>query len=136
MDEYIKNIKKKLEDAITDKELDFIGSLLYDLTQYAIIMKNNNLIFITSIMKDVIYAYNIYVEDYDLPEDIENKIIKKAINFLKEALPFLNKTDFSHDEIISLFNWVRSIKSETEIDMREIRYKKEFQRKKITNFIE
>ena len=136
MNDYIINIKKNLEDAIDNRDLDFIGNLLYDLTQYAVIMKSNNLIFVSSIMKDVIVAYSIIVEDYVLPEKFQDVIIKKAIDFIKEGLPYLNKTDFSHDDIILLFNWVRSSKSETEIDMKEIRNKKEFQRKKINNFIE
>lgn len=136
MNEYIINIKKNLEDAIDNRDLDLIGNILYDLIQYAVIMKNNNLIFVSSIMKDVIIAYSIIVEEYVLPEKHHDVIIKKTMDFVKEGLPYLNKTDFSHDDIISVFNWVRSSKSETEIDMKEIRNKKEFQRKKINSFIE
>ncbi|KKK44523.1 MAG: hypothetical protein Lokiarch_17580 [Candidatus Lokiarchaeum sp. GC14_75] len=136
MNEYIINIKKNLEDAIDNRDLDLIGNILYDLIQYAVIMKSNNLIFVSSIMRDVIIAYSIIVEEYVLPEKRQDVIIKRAMGFIKEGLPYLNKTDFSNDDIISVFNWVRSSKSETEIDMKEIRNKKEFQRKKITNFIE
>lgn len=136
MNEYIKNVKKELEDALNNKDLDYIGSLLYDLTQYAVIMKSNNIILITTTMRDVIYAYNIFVEDYILPEKFQDTIIIKAINFIKEGLSYLDKSDFNPDIIISLFNWIRTIKFETETDLKEIRNKKDFQKKRIENLIE
>ncbi len=136
MNEYIKNVKKELENALNNKDLDYIGSLLYDLTQYAIIMKSNNIILISTTMRDVIYAYSIFVEDYILPEKFQDTIIIKAINFIKEGLSYLDKSDFNPDIIISLFNWIRTIKFETETDLKEIRNKKDFQKKKIENLIE
>ena len=136
MNEYIKNVKKELENALNNKDLDYIGSLLYDLTQYAIIMKSNNIILITTTMRDVIYAYSIFVEDYILPEKFQDTIIIKAINFIKEGLSYLDKSDFNPDIIISLFNWIRTIKFEKETDLKKIRNKKDFQKKKIENLIE
>lgn len=136
MNEYIKNVKKELEDALNNKDLDYIGSLLYDLTQYAVIMKNNNIILITTTMRDITYAYNIFVEDYILPEKFQDTIIKKAIDFINEGLSYLDKSDFNTDIIISLFNWIRKIKFETETDLKKIRNKKDFQKKKIENLIE
>ncbi len=136
MNEYIKDVKKELENALNNKDLDYIGSLLYDLTQYAIIMKSNNIILISTTMRDVIYAYSIFVEDYILPEKFQDTIIIKAINFIKEGLSYLDKSDFNPDIIISLFNWIRTIKFETETDLKEIRNKKDFQKKKIENLIE
>jgi len=136
MNEYIKNVKKELEDALNNKDLDYIGSLLYDLTQYAVIMKNNNIILITTTMRDITYAYNIFVEDYIIPEKFQDTIIKKAIDFINEGLSYLDKSDFNTDIIISLFNWIRKIKFETETDLKKIRNKKDFQKKKIENLIE
>ena len=99
-------------------------------------MKKSNIITISTTMREVIYAYNIFVEDYILPEKFQDTIVKKAIDFINEGLSYLDKSDFNPDIIISLFNWIRKIKFEIETDLKEIRNKKDFQKKKIENLIE
>jgi len=136
MNLYIENVIKRIKEGIDEKDLEFIANTLIDLIHYAIILKEDNLIFIASIMKDIVIDYSMILDEYILPEDFENRTIDKVMNFIEQPLNFLDKSDFTHDDIIWLFNWNKTIKNQIEKDMYLIRSKKDFKQKKISEFVE
>ncbi len=136
MNLYIENVIKRIKEGIDEKDLEFIANTLIDLIHYAIILKEDNLIFIASIMKDIVIDYSMILDEYILPEDFENRTIDKVMNFIEQPLNFLDKSDFTHDDIIWLFNWNKTIKNQIEKDMYLIRSKKKFKQKKINEFVE
>lgn len=136
MDNYIQEVKKYLKSAIEEKNLNFVGTLIYELIHYAIIIKQENLIFLSSIIKDSVIGYDMTINDYELPENIESQLLETFKSLLNRALDFLDKSELTQQDKIDIFNWSKNAKVQLEKDIYEIRAVKKYKRKSIEEFIQ
>lgn len=136
MDNYIQEVKKYLTSAIEEKNLNFVGTLIYELIHYAIIIKQENLIFLSSIIKDSVIGYDMIINDYELPENIESQLLETFKSLLNRALDFLDKSELTQQDKIDIFNWSKNAKVQLEKDIYEIRAVKKYKRKSIEEFIQ